>query len=60
MDTSNRSGQILVEICLVMALIITVGLAALSQINSQRHLQKKYQLSEERWRESKNDFNHKK
>lgn len=37
-----------------MALIITVGLAALSQINSQKHHQKKYQFSEGRWHAPKN------
>lgn len=60
MDPANCKGQILIEICLVMALIITVGFAALDGITTQRDRSKKFQFTDENRYVSKTKFKNKK
>ena len=47
MASSNKNGQILIEICLVMALVLSVAFAALSGMSTQRVHLKKYQFTKE-------------
>lgn len=60
MDTKNNQGQILIEVCLVMFLIVLIGFAAITQLSELKHSRKKYQLTEDQFHETKNTSRHKK
>lgn len=56
MDTRNNQGQILIEVCLVIALIVVVGFAALTRLTDLKQNPRKYQLTEDGNR-AKQNFN---
>lgn len=53
MDSKNNQGQILIEVCVVMLLIVLVGIAAITQLSSLKHSHKKFQLTEDKSNVSK-------
>lgn len=54
MGSKNHEGQILIEVCVVMLLIVLVGFAGITQLSQLKHSHKKYQLTEDRSHATKN------
>ena len=47
METKDQNGQVLIEVCLVVSLILLVGFAALTQLAKLEKENKKFQLTED-------------
>lgn len=60
MDSKNHQGQILIEVCVVMLLIVLVGFAAINQLSNLKQAHKKYQLTEDNFHATKNPISRKK
>ncbi len=60
MASQNNQGQILIEVCVVMLLVVLVGFAALTHLTQLKESPKKYQLTEDRFHAGKNSFKNKK
>lgn len=60
MDTNNSQGQILIEVCLVISLIVVIGFAAITHLSELKQSPRKYQLTEDGTHASKNFYRYKK
>lgn len=60
MEANNNQGQILIEVCLVMSLIVVITFAALTHLSEIKQSPKKYQFTEDRFHAAKSYSRHKK
>lgn len=60
MESQNNEGQVLIEVCLVMALVLLVFFAALSHLTQLKSAQRKHQFIKEKSYVSKDSYRFKK
>lgn len=56
MENPNNKGQILIEVCLVMALVLLIFFAAFSHLSKLKSAQQRHQFTKEKSYVSKDRF----